>query len=263
MERIQLMTKHVALTTLFFILTCSGMIATSMSAEKEFTRNNDPFPNPFEETDEIFPLNHIQRHIPDPIEGFNRVMFAFNDKLYFYSLKPTAKAYKFVVPEPVRKSVNRFFLNLSSPARIINFFFQGKIRKAGISLSRLLINTTIGIAGFFDPAKKHFALEHHSADFAQTIGIYGVGPGFYVVWPFLGPSSIRGTAGTVLDTLLDPLYYVKIKTWKQILIGGYEIMNDTSLRIGEYESLKEMALDPYVSLRNAYFQHRLSIIKKK
>jgi phospholipid-binding lipoprotein MlaA len=140
------------------------------------------------------------------------------------------------------------------PKRFVNCLLQGKLQGAGTELARFSINTTFGLGGLFNPAGK--CLEDFNEDSGQTLGNYGIGTGMYIVWPLLGPSSLRGTAGTVLDTALNPLTYVKMKFWEKLSIRGYYSVNDTSLRLGEYEDLKQSAIDPYIALRNAYFQHR-------
>jgi phospholipid-binding lipoprotein MlaA len=190
-------------------------------------------------------------------------MFVFNDKLYAYVIEPVSKGYSFFVPEAARKSVKRFFINLNTPTRFLNCLLQGKMKGAGNELSRLVVNSSIGIGGLFDPAKNHFNLTRYDEDTGQTIGFHGIGAGPYIVLPFLGPSSVRGTVGLVIDMLpLDPLFYAKIKLWESTAIRTYEIVNDSSLRIGEFESLKKAAIDPYISFRDLYFQYVESAIKK-
>lgn len=190
----------------------------------------------------------------DPLEPFNRAMFTINDRFYFYLLKPAATGYAFVMPEPVRVSVKRFFANLETPIRAVNALAQGKLRRAGTETARLCINTTIGVAGLFDPAMKRFNLSPVREDTNQTLGRWGVGPGWYIVLPLLGPSSVRGMAGLAGDTLLNPLSWAGIKTWERLATVATDRVNGTSLRLGDYEDLKKAALDPYIALRNAYQQ---------
>ena len=200
--------------------------------------------------------------IADPFAGYNRLVFSFNDRLYFYVLKPVARGYSFVVPEVARKSVKRFFANLATPKRFLNCLLQGKVKGAGMELSRLVVNSTIGVGGLFDPAKRFFNLIKYKEDSGQTIGFYGIGTGPYLELPFFGPSSIRDSFGTVMDMLLDPLLYLDIKFWERVAIRTGHIVNNTSLIIGEYEHFKKAAIDPYVAKRNAYYQHRESEIKE-
>ncbi|MFA6411243.1 MAG: VacJ family lipoprotein [Syntrophales bacterium] len=201
--------------------------------------------------------------IADPLEPFNRAMFQFNDKLYFWFLKPVAQGYSKVVPEPARVGVSNFYTNLSFPIRFVNSLLQANFAGAASELGRFIINTVWGIGGLLDPAaSKEIDLKKQRADFGQTLGVYGVGQGFYIHWPLLGPSSPRDTVGIVGDIFLYPSIY--LGPW-EVWAGArvYERFNDTSLRIGDYESLKEAAIDPYVAVRDAYVQYRLNMIKHK
>ncbi|MGE4491109.1 MAG: VacJ family lipoprotein [Syntrophotalea sp.] len=200
-------------------------------------------------------------HIADPIEPFNRGMFWLNDKLYFYLFKPIARGYR-VVPEPARKSVSNFFSNLGTPVRFANALLQFKLADAGSELGRLVINSTLGIGGLFDPAKAWFDLDRKDEDLGQTFGRYGVGSGFYIVWPVLGPSNARDTVGMVGDFFMDPLHYVEMKPAERLGLTGLEKETDLSLDKDTYESVKQEALDTYLYVRNAYEQYRDGKIKK-
>jgi phospholipid-binding lipoprotein MlaA len=199
--------------------------------------------------------------LSDPLEPFNRAMFQFNDKLYFWVLKPVAQGYNKVVPEVARVSVDHFFANLRFPIRFVSCLLQADFGCAGTELGRFTVNTVWGVGGLLDPASsKELNIPKRQADLGQTLGVYGLEPGFYIVWPILGPSSARDTAKIVGDYFLYPVSY--INPWYQSLgVSTYEEVNDTSLRIGDYESLKEAAIDPYVALRDAYGQYRQGLIE--
>jgi phospholipid-binding lipoprotein MlaA len=182
-------------------------------------------------------------------------MYHFNDKFYFWLLKPAAQGYSAVAPEPVRLAVSRFFKNLTTPVRFVSNLLQFKIKNAGEELLRLVTNSTQGVAGFFDVAKTHYGIYGHDEDIGQALGSYGIGHGFYLVWPILGPSSLRDTAGLVGDFLLDPVTYVT-PLEASIGIRAYDRVNETTFKIGDYEELKEAMIDPYVSIRNGYVQKR-------
>jgi phospholipid-binding lipoprotein MlaA len=199
--------------------------------------------------------------IADPIEPLNRLMFNFNDKLYFWALKPVARGYNAVVPEPVRVSVRDFFRNVAMPVRFVNSVLQGKIKGAGTELARFGINTTIGLAGFFDVAKSWFDLNAQDEDLGQTFGSYGMGGMMYIVWPFLGPSTVRDTVGFVGDSFLDVANYIN-PFYIPMSIHAYDRINKTSLDLGTYEDLKESAIEPYTAFRDAYIQYRNGQIKK-
>ena len=194
--------------------------------------------------------------IPDPLEPFNRAMFQFNDKLYFWVLKPVAQGYNQVVPEPARVGVKNFFSNLRFPIRFVSSLLQGDLKGAATQVGRFLVNTIWGVGGLLDPSSsEQLHIPKQDADLGQTLGIYGVGQGFYLVWPILGPSSARDSVGIAGDYFLYPVSY--INPWYDWLaVRAYEEVNAASLSIGDYESLKEAAIDPYVAVRDAYHQYR-------
>ncbi|MFC1868736.1 VacJ family lipoprotein [Thermodesulfobacteriota bacterium] len=200
--------------------------------------------------------------ISDPLEPINRIFFHFNDKLYFWFLKPLATGYKALVPEPARVSVKNFFDNLAFPVRFVNCLLQGKFKGAENELGRFLMNSTFGAAGFFDLAKTHYSNKTYDEDLGQTLGSYGTGPGFFINWPVFGPSSVRDTFGLVGDSFLNPINWEVDRTKYNIAVKGFKTGNKTSFIIGEYEDLKKAALDPYVSIRDAYFQYRRNKIKE-
>ena len=205
----------------------------------------------------------VKPEIADPLEPFNRAMYHFNDKLYFWVLKPVAQGYGKVVPEAARVSVSNFFANLAFPIRFVNCLLQANFEGAAAELGRFTINTVWGIGGLLDPAaSKDINLSKQDEDFGQTLGVYGLGQGFFINWPLFGPSSPRDTVGLVGDGFLTPYsylnpWYAATGTWT------YEKVNDTSLKIGDYESLKGAAIDPYVAIRDAYVQYRLKKVNRK
>jgi phospholipid-binding lipoprotein MlaA len=199
--------------------------------------------------------------VADPLEGLNRIMFGINDILYFWVAKPLAQTYKGIVPEPVRIGIRNFFHNLTTPIRFVNCHLQGKKASADIELKRFLINTTSGILGFGDPALDKKGLKPVEEDLGQTLAVYGFGNGFYIVWPLLGPSTLRDTVGFAGDQFLNPVRY--IEPW-EASIGTSAVgnINESSFFIGEYEAFKSAAVDPYVAMRQAYIQYRNKQIKK-
>ena len=202
--------------------------------------------------------------IADPVEPWNRAMYHFNDKLYFLVLKPVTRAYKAGLPEGFRGLIGNFYRNIKAPVRIINNLLQGEPGYAGLELGRFLINSTIGVGGLRDCATDCFGINGRNADFGQTLGKYGVGFGFYVVWPFLGPSSPRDTVGWVADLALTPTTYVTAQWLSVEAVGIYahEKINYLSFHLGDYEALKAAAIDPYVAMRDAYVQYRKKAIQE-
>ena len=201
--------------------------------------------------------------IADPLEPFNRAMHQFNDKLYFWALKPVAQGYKTVVPEPARIDVKNFFSNLGFPSRFLSCLLQADFSGAATEFGRFTINTIWGIGGLLDPsANKELDLQMQDTDLGQTLGVYGVGQGFYIVWPIFGPSSPRDSIDIAGDYFLNPVSYI-YPWYAGEGVKGYEKVNATSLRIGDYEALKDAAIDPYVAFRDAYIQYRLKKVKAR
>lgn len=193
--------------------------------------------------------------IPDPLESINRVMFGFNDGAYFWVVKPITETYAGVVPEPVRIGIGNFFHNVGTPSRVVNCLLQGKGPAAGTEVHRFAINTTVGVLGFGDPARDQWALEPAQEDLGQTLAVYGLDEGCYVVFPLLGPSTLRDSLGMLGNQFLNPVRYVE-PTELAIGMSALRGVNQGSLHIGEYEMLKSAAVDPYVAMRAAYVQYR-------
>ena len=199
--------------------------------------------------------------IADPLESINRLSFHVNDRFYFWILKPVASGYRRAVPQPMRVGVRNFFSNLSSPVRVVNCLLQFKVKGAAKETTRFLVNSTLGVAGFVDLAKKEFNIDRQEEDFGQTLAFYGIGPIFYVDWPILGPSSARDTVGFAADFFLSPwTYLLNHPIYVSAGLGALDQVNNTSLTLGTYEDLKEAALDPYIAMRDAYHQYRESKI---
>ena len=199
--------------------------------------------------------------VADPLSYWNRAMFHFNDKLYFWFLKPVAKGYKVVIPSVIRTGVRNFFSNIFTPIRLTSCVLQGKVKAGGTELTRFVVNSTVGVLGFGDPARKYLNLDISDEDLGQTLGVYGIGNGFYLVWPFLGPSTLRDSVGMVGDRFLNPITYVK-PVEASVAIWSYDKINETSLHIGDYESIKEAAIEPYEAFRDAYIQYRKNKVKQ-
>ena len=220
----------------------------SQPPETDFAR--DPF------GEESPPLR-----LADPLEPLNRALFFINDKTYFWILKPVARGYRAILPQDIRVCVKNFFSNLAMPIRFVNNLLQGKIRNSGVELARFAINTTAGIGGLFDPAKNNWHIEPRDEDLGQTLGKYGLGHGFYLFIPLIGPSSLRDGIGLTGDFFLYPLTYSRNT---KLVVGSYALytVNRVSLSIGEYEDLKKSSVDPYVAVRDAYSQYRDKKVKE-
>ena len=196
----------------------------------------------------------------DPFEPFNRAMYTFNDKLDRYLLKPVARGYRAVVPRPVRRGVSNFFSNLREPVVIINNALQGKFGNAASGLGRFLTNSTFGLFGLLDVATP-FGLERHDEDFGQTLGVWGVGDGPYLVLPFFGPSNFRDGIGIYSDWQLYPPTYLSDESTKWTVYAIEAV--DTRARLLDTGDILEQAAgrDPYAFVREAYRQRRRSLIE--
>jgi len=244
--------------------------------------DNDPFDDPFDDPfgDTTTSTEENSKDIADPLESVNRIVFAFNDKLYMWVLKPVTKGYKTVVGRFVRECVRNFFHNIAFPIRFTNCLLQGKVNGAGEEVSRFIANSTIGIAGLFDPATNWLNIDEHDEDFGQTLGFYGIGHGIYLTLPLVGPSSLRDGLGTIGDefayyygivdsTTLEKninhdayrlLKGVSPTRKKKISAHGLDSINSFSFRGDDYESLRDASLDPYTALRDFYFQTRKNAV---
>ena len=193
--------------------------------------------------------------IADPLSPWNKGMYYFNDKFYFWLLKPVTQGYSAVFPEGMRLAVSNFYQNIATPIRFVNNLLQLKMKSAGNELICFFVNTTFGVGGLGDFAKDKMDIKRHNEDTGQTFGHYGIGHGFYIVWPILGPLSLRDSIGFVGDLFLYPVSYINpIET--AVGVEAHNEVNETSFHIGEYEDLKKSAIDPYISIRDAYVQNR-------
>ncbi|MBW1997047.1 MAG: VacJ family lipoprotein [Deltaproteobacteria bacterium] len=222
------------------------------------SEDGEVFPDDF--PDEPFPEEDTR--IPDPLEPINRVVYHFNDRLYFWLLKPLAIGYSAIAPEALRISISDFFYNLAFPIRFVNCMLQSKFEEAGEEVRSFTINTICGLGGFLDVAGKDQGIKKFDEDFGQTLGYYGLGPGFFVMWPVLGPSSLRDTVGFLGDRFLYPASYILDPTTASFVFNALDYVNETSLRIGEYEDLKKASFDPYIAVRNAFYQYRSAKIEE-
>jgi len=216
----------------------------------------------------------------DPWEPVNSNIFEFNLKVDRYVLKPVAKGYNFIMPDLVQVGISNIFTNLRFGPRFLNNVFQGKVKGAGIELGRFLINSTVGLAGFFDPAK-HIDLVTPEEDLGQTLGFYGVKPGPYLVLPFLPPFTVRDFVGYVGDVFLNPINWLVVPiievddvpsviehknrmTTSIIQTGSRvgEIINERSRNLEKFQGVEEATLDLYSAVRNAYLQKRFQAVRE-
>jgi len=194
----------------------------------------------------------------DPLQPMNRKVFWFNDKVDTYVLEPVAKGWDAIAPKPVERSVSNFFTNLRSPIVVANDLLQGKLRNGTKDTVRFLINTTIGVAGFFDRATP-LGLEQHVEDLGQTLGWWGLPPGPYLVIPIIGPSNPRDGVGLIGDSFANGLSW--FVPWYVLLgVRGVELVNTRAVLLDTIDQAKQSSFDYYVFVRNAYLQRRNALL---
>ena len=194
----------------------------------------------------------------DPIEGFNRAMFAVNEGLDTVIIKPVAQGYDAALPQPVKTGVTNFFANIADVFIAVNNLLQGKVPEAFSDAGRVVVNSTLGILGVVDVATE-MGLEKHEEDFGQTFGRWGVGNGAYVVVPFFGPRTVRDTAGLVLDVYADPVANVDHVATRNTLLA-IRVVSDRANMLPADKVIEEAALDKYSYIRDGYLQRRRSLI---
>ncbi len=216
----------------------------------------DDMEDPFAEEQPDIPELH------DPLEGYNRAMYKFNDKLYEHVMEPVARGYRKVVHENIRIGIRNVFNNALSPVKFFSSLVQGDVQKSAQVLSRLVINTTVGLGGFFDIAGKHYEVDDVNEDFDQALGVHGVPTGPYLVLPFLGPSHSRNVVGRVVDSFLSPTIFAAPGVLVGMGINAVDQVNTVSFQIDDKESLDVSALDKYESTRDFYHQYRFGLLNK-
>lgn len=200
--------------------------------------------------------------VADPAEGLNRGIFRFNDAVDTAVLSPVAKGYRAVVPQPARTGVRNFLHNLKTPTILANNLLQGDLQGAGVTLTRFLANTLIGLGGVFDVAAKG-GLPYRDEDFGQTLGTWGVGSGPYIVLPLFGPSSARDTAGLLVDSYTDPVRSWLTNTDREEWYIGKVAVATVDKReelLDVLADLKKNSIDYYAAVRSAYGQRRTAEI---
>lgn len=229
-----------------------AIVETVSEAEEDTWAEEDNWDNGWEDGETI----------ADPLEPLNRFFFHFNDKLYYWFLKPVARGYSAITAEDVRIAIRNFFDNLETPKRAVNSLLQGQVKDSSVEVARFFINSTVGFLGFADFARDSFDLRSTREDTGQTFGYYGAGGGFYINWPILGPSNLRDSIGLIGDAYLHPFQYLDVDD--EIIIGARVLdkVNQTALTLGDYELFTETALDPYAAVKDAYHQYRNGLIKE-
>lgn len=208
--------------------------------------------------------------IADPLEGWNRFWFGFNDIFLLHLVKPVYTGYTRVVPQEFRSGLSNFFHNAQMPIRFLNNVLQGKIPQAVVELGRFLVNTTVGFGGVIDVTKRNRVLvpmDPQGADFGQTLAHWGVGEGIYLVWPVLGPSTVRDTFGTVGDWAASPFWWAvepvgPVDFWPGLAAALGLRFNDMGSTLDAYEAVTKGAVEPYAAARDAYVKYRRARLER-
>jgi len=199
----------------------------------------------------------------DPWEPFNEKVFEFNRQADRFVLKPVARVYNVIIPEPFQLMIGNGFDNMSFVPRLVNSLLQAKWGGATRELSRFVINSTLGIGGLFDAAK-YYGIEKSPEDFGQTLGVWGVSPGPYLIVPFLEPMTVRDGIGKAVDGAMNPLSYFSIVPffWTGLALKLGEVVNDRALNLELFQGVEESVVDLYSAVRNGYLRRREQQIKE-
>ena len=253
-------------TTLAVAASLAGAAVSVAQAETIITNLHVAAP-------ESVPMNPISVHptdlgdtadvssgqISDPLEPVNRVFFGVNEVIDLLILHPFNVVYRTVFPGPVRKGISNAVDNISSPVVFANDILQGEFKRAGTTLSRFVINSTVGVAGLVDVAAKN-GLEKHYEDFGQTLGVWGFHSGPYLVLPVIGPSSLRDTAGIPVDSMMDPITWLLMDKPLAVQLAPTAIKTAVyyDLYADDLATLRQTSPDYYASVRDLYAQRRSS-----
>jgi phospholipid-binding lipoprotein MlaA len=242
----------------FFILT--NLTCYNSSAQE----NNADFEKEFAK----FESEISKGSIHDPFENFNRKVYKFNDTIDRYFLEHIARGYRKSVPRPARTSIRNFLDNLTLPVSALNSFAQGKVDNGLATISSFLINSTLGVGGFFEVAKIK-GIDYEREDFGQTLGYWGASSSNFLMLPFFGPSNARDLGGFIFDRSLDPIGFdiLNISGNSDFLVGKYRVAN-TGIKIIDnreelldiFDGIRKDSFDPYATIRSAYLQRRLAQI---
>ncbi len=205
----------------------------------------------------VKPVKELKRDLfsvislPDPIEGYNRVIFEFNDFLMVWFFDPLMTGYSFIVPKSGRKHIDMSIVNLEYFIHLVACLMQGEFKGALIETERFFINLTLGVGGIFDVAKSWFGLQPHTEDFGQAFAKWGIGPGFYFVLPIAGPSTFRDAIGMIFFVACHPITWIPVPG-----LGTFVFVNRMSLRVEQYMSIRDPALDKYESMKDMWYLNR-------
>lgn len=244
--------ERMAAQTLLMAMLCSAGTSALAQPNESPLDGTGITPNviSFDDTQSVDPETGEVR---DPLMRLNRAVFKFNDISYRYALIPAARFYQNGIPAPVRTGVGNFFDNIKSPISFTNHLLQIKPRDAGVDLARFLINTTIGVAGIFDPATHWFELEKRETSMSATLVQYGTRHGTYIVLPFIGPSNVRDGSAMFVDGLLNPLRYI-LDNPESGVVRVFDNFQEFAPSAESYLTMRAESEDLYIFMRNLHLQ---------
>ncbi|WP_416306067.1 VacJ family lipoprotein [Neptunicella sp. SCSIO 80796] len=250
--------KYFILTLLLFISGCASQ--PDSEPQEVIGQQDQPAASQMEVTsshgtDVLEPtvVGYEPQTFEDPLESINRPIFAFNDVVYRYALIPAAKGYLKVMPEPAQQSVSNFFANIREPLNAVNHLMQANGSNMGKSLARFVINSTVGILGFFDPADAWFGIKEHKSTLGDTLHSYGVDYGAYLVLPLLGQSDTRNGFSTIVESMANPIHQVTDDP-QTLYIQSYGGFHDFAPQAETYEKMAAESQDKYIFFRNLYLE---------
>lgn len=214
-------------------------------------------------SDKAFSNPENQKEIKDPFENYNRKVYEFNTAFEKKILMPMAKTYNKITPKPLNKALLNFVNNINEPITFVHDVLQGEGERAAETFYRFMVNSVIGVFGIFDVAGK-MGVKKHYEDFGQTLGVWGMESGSFIMLPFMGPSSTRDTFGKVIDFFINPLYLFldyqedenNIESWVSYTLVFTDIFIRYADKVELIESLQETSIDPYSNMKNIYFENR-------
>ena len=217
------------------------------------------------------PVEASKGPVADPLYRWNKFWFGFNHIFFSNLMRPLAKGYAIVVPKPLRQGLTNAYQNFIFPIRFVNALLQLNFTKASREFGRFMLNTTLGFGGLLDVAKADPNLQPGNEDFGQTLGYWGLGDGIYIVWPFLGPSSLRDSFGLAGDAAANPLTWIfgpwavyddyNPWYWSYIIKAG-DVFNNLPNTLEAYDSVVGPAIDPYSAMKDAYIQYRRNAVSQ-
>ena len=236
--------------TIIFSLVLFNYLVLSDESDKVTTSSSD------------FETGNFEDEIYDPLEGFNRAIFKFNNAADQIILEPVARGYR-KLPSPMQNGISNFLSNLRMPLVIVNQLLQGQVKNSAESTGRFVVNTTAGVFGLFDVAD-NIGLEEKDEDYGQTLATWGVGDGFYIVLPIFGPSNLRDTTGLLLTAATDPVNAYAIAEGEGWIVPIRTTINAVDRRskiIDEVNALRNNSVDYYAAVRSSYYQNRKAAIQ--